>query len=125
MTKGKFVRELVTCRNCGYYYTTYHEKMTDVNIANAMLIDAIEDACDVFILISGDSDLVNPIRTIRNLFPSKRIVVIFPPHRKSEDLVNAANAWMFLPQSILRKSVFPDPVVTREGFAIHKPATWR
>jgi hypothetical protein len=42
--------------------------MTDVNIATQILIDAFQDKYDMTMLISGDSDLVPPIRTIHELF---------------------------------------------------------
>jgi hypothetical protein len=36
---GQFFAETVVCRTCGASYETYHEKMTDVNIAVALMSD--------------------------------------------------------------------------------------
>ncbi|MDD5466872.1 MAG: NYN domain-containing protein [Anaerolineales bacterium] len=30
---GQFLSDTVVCRQCGHTYTTFHEKMTDVNIS--------------------------------------------------------------------------------------------
>jgi hypothetical protein len=60
------------------------EKMTDVSVATAMLVDAFTDKFDAAFLISGDSDLAPPIQAIRNYFTNKRVIVIFPPKRIPE-----------------------------------------
>ena len=49
------------CKRCGHIWRTAKEKMTDVNIATSMIIDAFKDEYDMAMLISGDSDLVPPI----------------------------------------------------------------
>ena len=55
---GHYQSDRTSCRLCGNIWPTYHEKMTDVNIATQMLIDAYQDKYDMAMLISGDSDLV-------------------------------------------------------------------
>jgi uncharacterized LabA/DUF88 family protein len=67
---GHFLEETITCRNCGHAYKTHHEKMTDVNIALQMLADAFQNAFDTALLVSADSDLVGPVRTVQTLFPA-------------------------------------------------------
>jgi len=54
--------------NRGHSWTVNNEKMTDVNIATNMMIDAYTNAFDIAYVISGDSDLVPPIRAIRAHF---------------------------------------------------------
>ena len=58
---GNYQRNTTECRQCGNIWPTFHEKMTDVNIATQMMIDAFQDRYDMAMLISGDSDLVPPI----------------------------------------------------------------
>jgi uncharacterized LabA/DUF88 family protein len=58
-------------------------KMTHVNIATQMIIDAFQNNFDRVMLISGDSDLVPPIRAIHENFGEKRVFVAFPPRRQS------------------------------------------
>ena len=61
----------------------YEEKMTDVNIAVQLLSDAFDDRFDTAIIVSGDSDLTTPIQRVRERFPTKRLIVAFPPNRHS------------------------------------------
>jgi len=44
------------------------------------------------ILISADSDLMAPIKKVKQLFTSKKIVVAFPPARSSFALKKIATA---------------------------------
>jgi len=122
---GHYLADAVTCRQCGHTYTTHHEKMTDVNIATEMLSDAFTDRLDVALLISADSDLVGPVQRVRQLFPQKRVVVVFPPSRHSNALKNAANACLHLDRATLSQGVFPDQVMKQDGFVLHRPAEWR
>ena len=122
---GHFLEETITCRNCGHTYKTHHEKMTDVNIALQMLADAFQDAFDTALLVSADSDLVGPVRTVQTLFPAKKVVVVFPPARRSAALQKAAHKYVYLGQNVLRKSQFPEKVVKSNGFVLRRPSSWK
>ncbi len=124
ITYGHYLSETITCRSCGHTYTTYHEKMTDVNIALALITDAFDDAFDTAFLISADSDLVGPAQRVKERFSSKRIIVIFPPKRHSVALAKVSDACLHLYPSILAKSMFPDQVVKFNGFVLQRPANW-
>jgi uncharacterized LabA/DUF88 family protein len=123
--EGHFLEAQVICSHCGHTYTTHHEKMTDVNIAVELLTDAFHDAYDTALLISADSDLVGPIYAVKSLFPAKRVVVIFPPARHSAALKVAAHAYTHLGRNVLTESLFPDPVIKPDGFALQCPANWK
>jgi uncharacterized LabA/DUF88 family protein len=56
------------------------EKGSDVNIATHMLYDGYKSEYDVAILISNDSDLVEPIKIVRSEF--KKGVIVLNPHPK-------------------------------------------
>lgn len=122
---GHYLADKVTCRNCGYTYTTHHEKMTDVNIALELLADAFQDSFDVALLISADGDLVGPIKKVKQLFPHKRVIVVFPPKRYSNALKNTGDACLHLDRVVLAKSVFPDQVIKADGFVLRRPSNWR
>jgi uncharacterized LabA/DUF88 family protein len=122
---GHFLSDTITCKNCGHTYQTYHEKMTDVNIATELLSDAFQDKFDVALLVSADSDLVGPVQTVQRLFGKKRIVVAFPPARYSNALKRTANAYTYIGRNVLSKSVFPDQVTKPDGFVLRRPARWR
>lgn len=113
------------CRNCGHVQEVFNEKMTDVNIAVELMTDAFQDAFDTAILISGDSDLTGPVRTVTRLFPGKRVVMAFPPARTSVALSGAASAYFTIGRLKLERSQFPDQVVKPDGFTLQRPPQWR
>jgi uncharacterized LabA/DUF88 family protein len=125
MFYGHWLSNPVTCHKCGHTYDAYHEKMTDVNIAVELMSDAFQDHLDVAFLVSADSDLVGPVRAIRELFPQKRVIVAFPPARYSGALRAAAHGHTFIRRNVLSKSVFPDQVVKPDGFVLARPVEWR
>ena len=98
--------------------------MTDVNITTNMIIDAYKDEYEVAFLISGDSDLVPPIREIRSLFPKKEIIIVFPPERKSNELKSVASSSFALGHGKLQQCQFAPEVTDKYGNTIKKPASW-
>jgi len=121
---GQFLSDTKVCHNCGYTYTTYHEKMTDVNIAVELMADALKDLFDVAFLVSADSDLVGPVRLIKRLFHPKRVVAIFPPDRFSSQLEQISNGILHINHVELSKSQFPEEVVTPGGVILRRPNQW-
>lgn len=97
---------------------------TDVNIAVEMVVDAINDSYDVAILISGDSDLVPPIKAIHKKFPTKRVVVAFPPDRQNNSIKNVARGSMYIGRRGLFQNQFPPSITLANGHVIHKPGKW-
>jgi len=122
---GQFQANPRKCRSCGFTENVPQEKMTDVNIAVEMMKDAFQDAFDTALLISGDGDLTSPISAVRDLFPSKRIIVAFPPRRKSYRLQEKAHGSFIIGRNNLAKSVFPGKLVTATGHALICPEEWR
>lgn len=122
--RGHFLARSRTCRACEAVSWTHEEKMTDVQIATEMLTDAFERRFDVALLVSGDTDLVPPIRTIRRLFPEKRVVVAFPPRRASGGLKKAAHSWLSIGRKPLKDNQFPERLVKPDGFVLRRPEEW-
>lgn len=122
---GHFLDDPITCRNCGHTYITHHEKMTDVNIAVELLTDAFQDDFDVALLISADGDLVGLVRRVKQLFPHKRVIVVFPPKRHSSALERVGDACLRLSRSALARSLFPDKVSKPDGFVLRRPSQWQ
>lgn len=123
--EGHFLAKPATCRSCGANWLTYEEKMSDVNLAVQLLLDAVDNRFDTAIIISGDSDLITPIRHVRARFPNKNVLIAFPPKRHSVDLQRVASATFAIGENKLRQSQLSDPVVTASGITIGRPATWR
>jgi uncharacterized LabA/DUF88 family protein len=122
---GHYLRKQIRCGQCDNVWDSPEEKMTDVNISVEMMKDAFDDAFDVAFLISGDSDLAAPIKTIRERYPKKRIIVVFPPNRHSKRLQSLATGYMRLGEDILRKSKLPDTYSRPDGVVLHRPEKWK
>jgi uncharacterized LabA/DUF88 family protein len=112
------------CKRCGHVWRTAKEKMTDVNIATALLVDAYNDDYDTAILVSGDSDLVPPIRAVHENFPTKKITVFFPPKRHNVTVAAAAKGSMIIGRKKLLDHQFPPNVQKEDGFILRRPAAW-
>jgi uncharacterized LabA/DUF88 family protein len=122
--EGHYLSKMRECRNCGHRWPDSEEKMTDVNIAVRLLIDAFDDRFDSAILVSADSDLVPPVREIRARFPEKRIVAAMPPNRHSHNLATVAHAQFQIGEQKIRNSQLPERIETSSGFILERPATW-
>jgi uncharacterized LabA/DUF88 family protein len=122
--EGHFLAKSVECHGCHRVWADHEEKMTDVNVATEMLTDAFQGRFDTALLVSGDSDLVPPIRAIRRLFPKLRVIVAFPPNRFSRDLVNNAHGHVFIDEPKLGRSQLPDEVTKPDGYILKRPPSW-
>ena len=121
---GYFLPKELKCHACGTTRKTYEEKMTDVNISVALLNDAQDDLFDTAMIISADSDLVGPVESVLDRYPSKRVIAAFPPDRKSKHLRQVVNASFTIGRDKLRDSQLPDQVTRADGYAIKRPESW-
>ncbi|KAF5059043.1 NYN domain protein [anaerobic digester metagenome] len=121
---GHYQRDAIECRRCNNVWANYNEKMTDVNIATQMLVDAYQDNYDMAMLISGDSDLVPPIKAIHDLFKQKRVFVAFPPKRYNNSVALVAKGSMTIGRKKLMDHQFPPEVIKPDGFVLVKPVDW-
>jgi uncharacterized LabA/DUF88 family protein len=121
---GKYVRK--TIRRGTQQIHTYEEKQTDVNIACEMIKNVAQKNCDISILVSGDSDLVPPIKAIRELDSSHIVIVYFPPNRHSNELERIAHNTKKLLrfESRFRKALLPEVVALNNTSTITKPTKW-
>jgi uncharacterized LabA/DUF88 family protein len=122
---GKYQSNDVTCNKCGHIMLKPSEKMTDVNIAVEMLIDAFQDNYDTAILISADSDLSGPIKSIRKLFPEKQVILAFPPNRYSFELTKLANGYFTIGRNNFQKSLFSETIAKKDGYILKMPERWK
>lgn len=100
------------------------EKGSDVNLATYLLLDAYDGDYEVAVVISGDTDLVEPIRVVRDRL-NLTVGVINPHSRKSAELKQAATFYRYnvLRHSVLQSCQFPPSLVDVSG-TITKPAGW-
>jgi len=121
---GRYQVNDIECHRCGNIWREPNEKMTDVNIATQMIIDAYTDKYDTAILISGDSDLVPPIKAVHENFKSKRVVVFFPPKRSNNSVSAVAKGSLIIGRKKIKDSQFDDEVTKVGGFVLKKPKEW-
>jgi uncharacterized LabA/DUF88 family protein len=121
---GRFQEKGRRCHDCGSAWTVFEEKETDVNIAVALLADAVRDQFDTALLISADSDLCPAVRETKSLFPAKRIIAAFPPGRHSAELKRVVNGFMFIGEDKVRQAQLPDQVATKAGVVLRRPKHW-
>lgn len=122
---GHYLGKEIHCNKCGNFWTTHEEKMTDVNISVELMTDVYQDKFDTAFLISGDSDLVGPIKAVRRLFPLKKVVVGFPPCRHSAQLKKVANAIFVISRKKISESILPDQVIKPDGYILRRPDRWK
>lgn len=121
---GRYQPNIVECKSCHSIWPSPKEKMTDVNIATQMLVDAFTDSFDTALLVSGDTDLIPPILAIKTQFPQKRIGVYFPPKRHSIALQKVVDFSGLIGRKKLRDSQLPDNVTKDDGYVLSRPDTW-
>ncbi len=111
-TKGpKFMRVIKT-----------EEKASDVNLASHLLVDAFTKDCEAALLISNDSDLLEPIRIARRLFGL--VVGLASPYRKPARVL-AAEVDFKRPiwTRTLQRCQFAPTLNDAKG-SFSKPAAW-
>jgi len=121
---GQYQTDAVECNRCGNVWAKYNEKMTDVNIATQIIIDAYKDNYDMAMLISGDSDLVPPIKAVHENFKNKRVFVAFPPKRHNKSISLVAKGSLVIGRKKLADSRFDEEVKKRDGYILKKPKEW-
>lgn len=99
------------------------EKGSDVNLATHLLIDAFDDAFDVAVIVSNDSDLKEPISQVRGRF-GKKIVLLAPKKTRISGALRPLGDYIrqFGP-SALAKAQFPTQMQDSVG-TFHKPQHW-
>ncbi len=122
---GHYLGKPICCKKCGFCWYTHEEKMTDVNIAVELMVDAFQKNCDTALIISGDSDLAGAIMATRRLFSDRRIIIGFPPNRVSRKLEQESDAYFIIGRKKLANSQFPDEVRKQDGYILRRPTTWR
>ncbi|MBR9861270.1 NYN domain-containing protein [bacterium] len=121
---GRYQAGTQECYSCGHTYPTNSEKMTDVNIATEMLCDGFNDLYDTAFLISGDSDLMPPIKAIHRTFENKRVFVGFPPKRHNQSIASVAKGHLTIGRKAIKSSQLPIEIRKEDGYLLTKPREW-
>lgn len=124
VTYGEFKRKERYCGLCNRKFWSREEKQTDVNIALKLLELAVQERYDKAIIVSGDTDLIPAIKAVHRTFPNKKIGVVIPIGRASEDFKNQADFHHKMKLRHLISSRFDDDHKMSDGSIITCPPTW-
>jgi hypothetical protein len=98
------------------------EKGSDVNLATHLLMDGFDDAYELAVVVSNDSDLLEPIKVVTQRLGKP--VGILNPHRvPSVALLPHAMFVKQIRQGVLARSQFPGVMGDSRG-TFSKPSTW-
>ncbi|HEV2006846.1 MAG TPA: NYN domain-containing protein [Candidatus Limnocylindrales bacterium] len=98
------------------------EKGSDVNIATRLLLDGRDELYEEAVVVSGDSDLVEPIREANHRFGP---IHVRNPRDVHSDLALAATSYSRLDPALLPRCQFPDTVQLPSGRSVTRPGRWR
>jgi uncharacterized LabA/DUF88 family protein len=103
--------------------TRTEEKGSDVNIATHLMHDAYQHKFQAAVLITNDSDLLEPIRIVRQELNFE--VGILNPHRQtpSRVLIQHSSFVKQIRSGALRASQFPEVLSDNKG-PFRKPRAW-
>ncbi len=99
------------------------EKGSDVNLAAHLLRDAYNQKFEVAVLVTNDSDLLEPVRIVKGELQLPVGILNPHPGRHSKQLQQIATFIKRIRQADLAASQFPQVVFDGKG-PIRKPATW-
>lgn len=98
------------------------EKGSDVNLATYLLVDGFKGDYRAAVVVSNDSDLVQPIRAVRSEL--RLTVGVLNPHPKPcRQLQEVASFYHPIRKGVLANSQFPDTLTDQHGTVV-KPAEW-
>jgi uncharacterized LabA/DUF88 family protein len=121
---GSYHTKTIACFSCGHSWDTPTEKMTDVNLATHLLMDAHLDAYDVAFVVSGDSDFAPCVEAVNETYADKSVIMLFPPNRENESLSEEARSSQLISKEKLIACQFPLQLMGNDGMEIQKPTGW-
>lgn len=121
---GNFKKKTMKCRTCQTEWRTHEEKESDVNLAIQLVHEAHIGGFDKAYILTADSDLLPPMRLIKQTFPEKEIHVLFPPGRKTYTAeLQSIGKYTVIKHKHLLKCLLPAQI-DHNGKSIVRPANY-
>ncbi len=98
------------------------EKGSDVNLASQLLRDGFMNSYECAVLVTGDSDLLMPMKIVREEL-HKPVGVVNPRTKPSRIMQRHATFYKHIRHSALLAAQFPDELHDAQGI-FHKPEKW-
>jgi len=83
----------------------------------------MNDSYDTAIIVSADSDLIPAIKTVKKIYPNKKIGILIPINRTADELKNIVDFYMKIKEKHLKSCQFPN-VININNIKIQKPDSW-
>lgn len=100
----------------------WEEKGSDVNLASHLLLDSFNNAYETAAVVTNDSDLVTPIRMVRDQL-NKPVILLSPSPQAGNELRTASTEVRYIRDDLLAISQFPIELQDANG-RFHKPPSW-
>jgi NYN domain len=98
------------------------EKGSDVNLATHLLHDAHMGKFEVAVIVTNDSDLLGPVRIVREQL-GKKVGALNPHKNPSRAMLPHLDFYKPIRPGVLQASQFPDMLTDQHG-QFNKPANW-
>lgn len=127
--KGKMLSKVIRRPLVGEENTTVsvhstEEKGSDVNLASHMLMDAFCETFDVALVLSQDTDLLEPMRMVTEELGKTLILGWFEETSPGKQHRRLASRVVHISDGMLQRAQFPNPVVSKGGEKIFRPDSW-
>jgi uncharacterized LabA/DUF88 family protein len=99
------------------------EKGSDVNLASHLIHDACLDRFDVALVLSQDTDLLEPIRIVR-VDHAKPVGVVVLDGKEPGRLAKSASFKRDITGARLHAAQLPDSILLPNGRSVSRPTTW-
>ena len=109
--------------DCFVWVEDTREKGSDVNLASHLIWDGARMAYDQAVVISKDTDLVEPIRIVRDEI-RRRVGILCPDETLSQPLQKAASFFLHIHEYEYAACQFPPRLNTPYNKTIRRPDTW-
>ena len=100
------------------------EKGSDVNLGSHLVRDAFTDVFDEAVIITNDSDLVEPVRIVVQE-AGKRVGLLAPVKSPTASLKSVCSFCRHIRPAHLKQAQFDEPIVRQDGSYLSKPETWQ
>lgn len=124
ITYGRFKSKKVFCTKCHRYFKKNEEKETDVAIATKLFELAQQNASEVYVIVTGDTDICPAIKVAKKLYPDIKIYSLFPFARKNDELIKYIDGFFTIKAKNYLNHQLPYSVILSDGTKITRPEKW-
>lgn len=122
IVEGTFRMRPMICPHCQKKWSKPHEKLTDTNLATAIVAGALRDEFDTCLVLCADSDVIPALRIAREA--GKRILHLSPRGRHQDAIKQHADASLHIRNGLLAASQLPDSITCASGEVLRRPDHW-